>query len=85
MPGVDYVEASTVSHVAYPAGKITFDVTTVVQAWANGTPNYGLFLQYLDINGIQIHSDDAATLANRPRLVVSFTPPPPKGTMIKFM
>jgi hypothetical protein len=84
MPGVDYVEASAASHVAYPLGKVTFDVTAVVQAWANGTPNYGLFLQYLDVNGIQIHSDDASTPGNRPKLVVVSTPPPPKGTMISF-
>ncbi len=83
-PGVDYVEASAVSKVLYPAGKIEIDVTAVVQAWANGTPNYGLFLQYLDVNGIKIESDDAATLSDRPRLVVSHTPPPPKGTMISF-
>ena len=84
LPGVDYVEASTASHVAYPVGKVSFNVTSVVQAWANGTPNYGIFLQYLSDNGIKIHSDDAVTLSDRPRLVVSYTPPPPKGTMVSF-
>lgn len=84
MPGVDYVEASTASHVAAPVGQIKIDVTTVVQEWVNGTPNYGLYIQYLDVNGVQMHSDDAATLGNRPRLVVSFTPPLPKGTLISF-
>jgi hypothetical protein len=83
-PGVDYVEASAVSKSLYPAGKVDVDVTAIVQAWVNGTPNYGLYMQYLSDDGVVMHSDDAATLSDRPRLVVSFTPPPPKGTMVSF-
>jgi hypothetical protein len=85
MPGVDYVEASVASIVAYPVGKISFDVTAVVQAWANGTPNYGLYLQYLAANNIVIASDDAAALSDRPLLTVSGTVPSTQmGTVLLF-
>jgi hypothetical protein len=83
-PGVDYVSTNVASKALYPAGKVEVDVTAIVQAWANGTPNYGLYMQYLSDDGVVIHSDDAVTLSDRPRLVVSFTPPPPKGTMVSF-
>jgi hypothetical protein len=83
-PGVDYVSTNMASKALYPAGKVEVDVTAIVQGWANGTPNYGLYMQYLSDDSVLIHSDDAATLSDRPRLVVSFTPPPPKGTMVSF-
>lgn len=83
-PGVDYIATNVVSKTLYPAGKVDVDVTAIVQAWVNGTPNYGLYMQYLSDDGVVLSSDDAATLSDRPRLVVVFTPPPPKGTVISY-
>ncbi|MGF2075622.1 DNRLRE domain-containing protein, partial [Enterococcus casseliflavus] len=53
------------------------DITSVVQAWSSGSAaNWGLEILHV-INGVGIaqnsfYSDDAATLANRPLLSVTF-------------
>ena len=55
----------------------TFTVTSAVQSWANGSPNYGFGIISEDINwcddGIDIYSSEDSNSANRPQLSVSFT------------
>lgn len=75
-PGTDYVSTPVDSKTA-PAGARDFNLTTVLQAWANGASNFGVYLRYRDTNGAQFHSDDAATLANRPLLTIDYTDPNP--------
>lgn len=51
----------------------TFDVTSVVQAWVDGTDNFGLFVQQqLAGRSHIVFTSSHATLANRPLLTVEF-------------
>ena len=75
-PGVDYVATAVDSEVLNTTGPHDFDVTSVMQLWADGADNYGLYIRQLDSNGAWIHADDAATLSNRPLLTVDFSAPP---------
>lgn len=56
-------------------------VTGLVQAWSDGQPNWGwAFLpEVIDGNddGIEIASSEWGTVAQRPKLTVTFIPPPP--------
>lgn len=84
-PGVDYVSTPMVSKAVSVTGTAEFDVSSVVQAWANGQPNYGLYIRYMNTNGAIYHSDDATTLSNRPLLTVTCTvPSKSKGSIILF-
>ena len=71
------------SETALDSGLWEWDVTDAVQAWADGTSNYGLILFRVgdSING-QLHSANAAVVTNRPLLTVIYTPPPPQGTLL---
>jgi len=91
-PGVDY-EASATASLPDPinVGTALFDVTAAVQAWANGAPNYGLYIRYGYDGGrypdraARFDSDDATTFANRPLLTVTCTvPSKSKGSIILF-
>jgi hypothetical protein len=54
----------------------TVEVTSAIQAWSNGSPNYGLGIipQRVDFNddGIDIHSSDSSDPGLRPTLIVEF-------------
>ncbi len=84
-PGVDYVSTPVVSKAVSVTGAAEFDVTSLVQAWASGAPNYGLYIRYMNANGAIYHSDDATTLSNRPLLTVTCTvPSKSQGSIIYF-
>jgi cytolysin (calcineurin-like family phosphatase) len=84
-PGVDYVSTPVASKAVSVTGAAEFDVTSVVQAWVNGQPNYGLYIRYMNTNGAIYHSDDATTLSNRPLLTVTCTvPSKSQGSIIYF-
>ncbi len=86
---VDGISANDVEAVSVPtatagndtgnpnaqAGWLTFDMTSDVQLWASGTPNYGwagLPWPYLG-DGWGMYTSDHATVANRPQLRVYYT------------
>jgi len=55
------------------------DITSAVQAWASGTPNWGVRIMagYSQSTSDQsFYSDDATILSTRPLLTVTFTAPP---------
>ncbi len=54
------------------------DVTLSVQHWAAGAANYGWIFDELTIDGVLVHSSEAATPtpADRPLLVIEFEPVP---------
>ena len=56
-------------------------VSGLVQAWADGQPNWGVALlpEIIDGNddGIEIATSEWGTLGQRPKLTVTFIPPPP--------
>ncbi|MCF6376449.1 Ig-like domain-containing protein [Nocardioides KLBMP 9356] len=66
------------THSRATAGKDTFNLTSMVQAWANGSPNHGLLLKQATedrttASRVTYNSDDATTAANRPVLDVTWT------------
>jgi hypothetical protein len=56
---------------------VDFDVTADVQAWTDGTPNYGWLLKDATevggLTGVQYASKEHATQSQRPRLTITFT------------
>jgi hypothetical protein len=65
-----------------PGLPATGDVTAVVQHWADGAANHGVMLRKEESAApeegfyiTQYYSDDATTIAWRPKLTVEFTPP----------
>ena len=56
------------------------DITGAVQAWASGTPNWGLRIMAMSpsqtTSDQSFYSDDATILSTRPLLTVTFTAPP---------
>ena len=56
----------------------TVDVTALVQAWVDGTPNHGFLLEETFTAGSDVHSEffssEAFDPAERPRLEVTFQP-----------
>lgn len=55
------------------------DVTSSFQAWATGTSNFGWLVDQSAVNGWDWQTSDAATLINRPKLTIDFTPPAGNG------
>ncbi len=59
-------------------GIVTVLVTPAVQAWSSGTANWGVMISAIyspTVFSESFDSDDSATIANRPLLSVTFTPP----------
>ena len=58
-------------------GVLTIDVTPSLRAWSTGSPNHGWALLPLPggTNGLTLLSSDGATITQRPKLTVTFTPP----------
>ena len=79
--GVDYSATVIAAQAPAALGALTFDITSAVQTWANGTPNHGFYLRYRNGNMARFHSDDAPTLASRPLLTVEFTPANPASVL----
>jgi hypothetical protein len=51
------------------------DVTTSIQAWAAGEPNFGWLVTSNVGDGFDILSSEGTPEENRPKLVIDFTPP----------
>ncbi|MDX1962897.1 MAG: DNRLRE domain-containing protein [Pirellulales bacterium] len=69
------------------AGFQQFDILTDLQAWSNGTPNYGWVINpWVDgTDGWGIEPSETTLAASQPKLYISFTPPAaPAGTTLDF-
>jgi hypothetical protein len=53
------------------------DVTQSIQTYLNGTANLGWVFISTNDDGVEAHSSESPTQAQRPKLVVDFTPPDP--------
>jgi hypothetical protein len=56
-----------------PPVPVAWDVTAMVQAWANGAANHGFLLLPETTNGGKLFATDDPSPALRPRLVVTYT------------
>jgi hypothetical protein len=68
-----------------PAGALTLDVTADVQAWVNGTPNFGwAILPFVPngTNGVDFLTREDAVIETRPLLTVGFVVPEPTSLMV---
>jgi hypothetical protein len=72
-PGSPTVKPPAISYES-PMGKVTVDVTLVVQRWTDGEPNFGLLITTASTNGADY---DTSESANPPKLTVTYRPPPP--------
>ena len=83
-PAVSTTPVDTVTVPDTPPNlTVEWDVLSVVQGWHNNTlPNQGLALIHPTSgnNGRSFASSETSTGANRPRLVIDFTPPTPTPT-----
>ena len=57
-------------------GKLTFDVTPSIQAWANGQPNYGWAFLPTGANGYRWDTSESTVAGSQPRLEIVYTVPP---------
>jgi hypothetical protein len=71
-------DSFTFGKIAANSSEIAFDVTGTVQAWVNGEPNHGWVFLNAGGNGWDFYTSDFEKVEQRPRLVVSFTPPAAK-------
>ncbi len=74
-PGADGLtsrEATSLDVTCTTLGLKSYDVTTMVQRWASGTPNYGLVITETGQDGVEYYSSEHTTAANRPRLRVTY-------------
>lgn len=68
----DGVEASSRVNGIIPSGAATeIDVTASVRAWAEGSPNYGWFLESTEVDGFSFASSESA---QPPALLVVLDP-----------
>lgn len=92
VPGVFYddTQATSATHIdgcasddlCEPARPITWDVTPIVQSWADGAPNHGFLILPETSNGGRLIATDDADVALRPRLVVTAIPEPGAGLAV---
>src|SRR5207247_2001568 len=61
--------------VPAPPGWVSVNVTYVVQKWAEGDPNQGVLLSSLNGDAVEYASSEFSTLANRPKLTVTYEAP----------
>lgn len=59
-------------------GRVSIDLTTAVAAWLGGARlPHGIIVSTLGTDGTDFASSEAADVATRPKLTVTYTPPPP--------
>lgn len=56
-------------------GSYSFDLTSAVQAWANGTTNYGFAVMPTGSDGVDWFSSENSTVSARPKLTVEVAAP----------
>ncbi len=54
-----------------------YDITSFVQTWSDGTPNYGIVLESSGNDGVDFYSSEHPNSLNRPLLTVTFGENPP--------
>src|SRR5262245_11570140 len=69
-------DSFTFGKIAANSSEIAYEVTDTVQAWVNGEANHGWVFLNTGGNGWDFYSSDFDKLAQRPKLVIEFTPPP---------
>lgn len=78
--GGDFENTAAATIAVSSNGTYTWGITNLVQNWVNGTnPNYGALLKFTTESGGDEEKDFAtrehSTVANRPRLILSYTIP----------
>ncbi len=68
-------ETFTFGKISAAASFVAFEVTETMQAWSNGTENHGWVFLNTGGNGWDFYASDFDKTAQRPRLIVKFTPP----------
>jgi hypothetical protein len=68
-------ESFTFGKIAANTSAIPFDVTDSVQAWANGSPNYGWVFINTGGNGWDFYTSEFDDVRQRPVLTITYTPP----------
>jgi hypothetical protein len=72
VPGSPGTTGAAISF-ASPKGKVTVDITAIVQAWVNGEANLGILIRTASTDLTVFGSSESGT---RPKLTVTFGPPP---------
>ncbi len=90
-PGIqpDDIETSS-SGISYGSGTLStgfqqFDITTMVQEWSNGMPNWGFAWLPTGYNAFTIDTSESTTIANRPKLSVTYSPPAAKVPNVRII
>lgn len=65
-------ESTAIDFVCSSIGIKTYDITSIIQQWSNGTPNYGIVVKDTGIDGIDYYTSKNPTTTNRPLLSVSY-------------
>ena len=73
-PGIPATKPREFTFAPSPVGRISLNLTSIVQRWANGEMNEGILLASTHWNGVDYGSSESTT---PPRLTVQFAPPPP--------
>jgi hypothetical protein len=68
-------ESFTFGKIAANSSSIPFNATDSVQAWVNGTANYGWVFINTGGNGWDFYTSEFDDVKQRPKLIVEFTPP----------
>lgn len=76
-------DSFTFGKIAANSSEIIFDVTDTVQAWANGEANHGWAFLNTGGDGWDFYTSEFDNVAQRPKLVVEFTPPPVRSAVRK--
>src|SRR5256884_40523 len=74
-PGFPQRSGVVLTFVPAPPGWVSVNVTYVVQKWAEGDPNQGVLLSSLNGDAVEYASSEFSTLANRPKLTVTYEAP----------
>ena len=75
MEASEQKDSFTFGQIAASSSSIVFEVTDTVQAWVNGTANYGWVFINTGPNGWDFYTSEFEDVKQRPRLIVEFTPP----------
>jgi len=60
-------------NIAGQASVVSADVTNIIQSWVNGAPNHGFGVRDDNgTNGWNLHSTGSTTVANRPKLEITY-------------
>ena len=68
-------DSFTFGRISASSSEIVFEVTDTVQAWAKGEKNYGWVFINTGPNGWDFYSSEYEQVAERPRLVVTYSLP----------